>query len=427
MCAAVFASKFYSGGGNFNHLKEAIGERLIMDPTTMYKAVGLFPLAFSHQSASQNNAISNDEHEQIRNVLYENKELNDSFVLPPQITPKRNVVIILMESFNTSCITPKVMPTLYSLSTESTTLYCPNTNSLTQGAVSIGGQLVVLSGLHGLMNTPFCMQYPYNCYPSISKELKSAYKNSYSFVSVSSDKFFWRQHEVSDALGFDEVWGLTDSVTNLNKHKWADDKVVFDVALSKIPNDSTAFCFVIVPSNMHSPYYIDDKIEYEASFDGVDATTAEYFRRAKYCDEQVRSFIYGLKNKGKYDDTLIVITSDHQIPFVYCSKEMMSHLSPYFPTLFVNTGVNWCEKNKQNEDVVFCQSQIYPTMLQLMGLKPMEYFGLFPAMTNVDETREYEFENCSYSITENAKLKMIYHLQEKMISNSYFGRRSIKN
>jgi phosphoglycerol transferase MdoB-like AlkP superfamily enzyme len=144
-------------------------------------------------------------------------------------------------------------------------------------------------------------------------------------------------------------------------------------------------------------------------------------RRARYADEQLTSFIQALKDKGLYDDTLIVVTSDHQVPSAYCSDAMRQELSPYIPAIFINTGSDWTEQNKRNKDVVFCHSQVYPTMLQLMGLRPEKYAGLFPPMTNIEATKEYDFDNCDYATTTDERLKRIYDLEELIIRSSYFG------
>ena len=213
-------------------------------------------------------------------------------------------------------------------------------------------------------------------------------------------------------------------MTKRNRLSWGDDQEVFQMALSRIPTDGRAFCTVIVPSNMHADYTIDETINCSVDFArDYDAKCHEYFRRARYLDYQIADFIKGLKERGLYEETLIVVTSDHQVPPNFYSNSMKSALSPYFPTMFINTGCDWTENNEKNKDVVFCHSQAYPTMLLLMGLKPREYAGLFPPMTDIPASMEYEFDNCQYLTTNDARLKNIYHLQEKIIRSSYFGKK----
>ncbi len=395
------------------------------NPVTCYIGFGLFPIiAYQLQNAIPPTiSLSNIESEEINQIIKHNCKLvckNAS-----KVPKKSNLVIMLMESLNTACISPNIMPTLYTLSQDNTTLFCPNINQLTHAAASIGGQFVVMTGLSGLRQSVFVTDYPYNQYPSIAKEMSKT-DNTYSYTVVSTHRHFWRQNTVCESVGmidlFDQNRDIRPTSENINASGWVDDKIIFEVAANKIPSEQRPFCALIVPSNMHVPYTHDSNIKCNILFSNIqDTALHEYMRRARYLDDQIASFIQALKDRGVYDDTLIVITSDHQIPKAYYSDAMRQELSPYIPAIFINTGADWKEQNERNKEVVFCHSQVYPTMLQLMGLKPDKYAGLFPPMTNIEATQEYDFNNCDYATTTDERLKRIYDLEELIIRSSYFG------
>lgn len=423
-----FANK--SIGATFHRFRAQILERCQIQPINTYKTLGLVPIIYfqvnSLVGAAEYDVITDVEMQQIKGIINENLHATHLNGIAG-LKPKKNLIVMLMESLNTTCISPSVMPTLDSLCSLSTSLYCPNTNQLKQGAMSIGGQLVVLSGLNGLRTAPFCTLCPYNIYPSIARDMKARCDSSVAYIIVSTDKNYWRQSEVSEALGFDKVYDKNDGADSFNKHKWADDKSMFQMALDKMPDNGRPFCAVIAPSNMHSNYNVDKTIDCNVTFDDIsDEKCHEYFRRARYLDNQIAYFIKELKDRELYEETLIVVTSDHQIPWHYCSEFMCSTLSEYFPTAFINTGVCWEENRTANENMVFCHSQVYPTMLQLMGLKPTEYAGLFPPMTDIDASAEYDFDSCASDETASERLKLIYNLQEKMIRNGYFNGEAIQ-
>lgn len=394
-----------------------------LSPSLVYKKFGLFPI-ISYQISSegtQNVSLSDEDRLIISNhidtLLLKNKENIQT------CSSKQNVVIMLMESFNTNCINPQYMPTVYELCHEQTSLFYPKTKQLTHGAMSIGGQLMIMSGLHGLINTPFCSSYPLNVYPSIAREVEEQYDSTYSYTVVSSDKYYWRQNEVSRSLGFDHVFDKDDGMTLRGSNGWADDSEVFSLASSVLPNDSIPFCCLIVPSNMHAPYSRNNIISCDVTFENIEDVEAyEYFRRAHYLDEQVRDFINVLKQKGLYESTLIVITSDHQVPEKYCNSSLKSALSEYIPVIFANTGIDRDDLVLRNSEIVFCHSQVYPTILQLMGICPKNYFGLFPSMLDITSTEEFDFENLDYSTTSNEKLREIYEMGEMIIKSGYFGK-----
>lgn len=410
-------------GWNINTYKNSFIWTCDNNPVTCYTGFGLLPiLSYQLQNHKHIHSTINDiEISNIDNLFQQNIKLTN--VKLDQISHKHNIIIILLESLNTSCISPVTMPTLYSLSRSQTSLFCPNVYQLSQAAASIGGQFVVMTGLHGLRQSVFSTEYSRNTYPSIVKELKSS-NDYYAYTVISTHKYYWRQNTVSASIGMDEIidqkTNKSTCATNING--WVDDKIVFNHTITNIPSSKQRFCALVVTSNMHAPYDVDMTIDCDAKFEDIaDPQLHEYMRRARYLDDQIAAFINELKTRGLYEDTLIVVTSDHQVPEAYCSDAMRKYLSPYIPAIFINTGADWAEQNERNKDVVFCHSQVYPTMLQLMGLRPEKYAGLFPPMTNIEATQEYDFANCAYETTTDERIKQIYDIEEKIIRSSYFG------
>ena len=396
-------------------------------PVECYTRIGMMAVTIYQIDNIQSSAKGLSEEERNMAELLVRRNLEIFQALPKSVEPKQNLIILLLESFNTACISPQVMPTLDSIRQLPSSLYFPKVKQLTQGGMSIGGQLVVASGLHGLLNAPFCSACPYNIYPSVARAQKEAHDSTYSYTIVSSDRNFWRQSEVSNALGFDALFDRYDVIQgNTNKHGWADDSSLLDLTVSNIPLDGTPFVSMVVPSDMHSPYTRDESIEFEASFPEVeDPLLLEYLRRARHLDELMGGFIKALKEKGVYENTLIVITSDHQVPEAYCSEAMNEWKSAYIPVLFINAGEQWKDLGPETSESVFCHSQLYPTMLHLMGLCPDNYAGFFSPMTDIHHSSEYDFENLDYNSTSDEKLKKIYELEERMVQCGYFGKKGL--
>lgn len=397
------------------------------EPTRAYRVYALMPIIAYQVQYNTNKplVLTPEEYAEISSFIGECKAHYQT--LGANYASRRNIVILLMESLNSLCINSKYMPVLDSLSHQATTLHCPRIKQMTQGAMSIGGQLIITSGLNGLKNSVFATDYPHNTYPSIASEMHSQIPSLYSYTIVGTSRNYWRQDVVNRAIGVMDLFDKKDISSLIDSNQddildWAGDKDIFSYASQLPPNTDKPFCSIIISTDMHAPYDYDASIVCDAKFEDItDVYLHEYMRRAKYVDEQIATFIQSLKDKGVYDDTLIVITSDHQVPDAYSSDAMRQTLSPYIPAIFINTGADWTEQNKRNKDVVFCHSQVYPTMLQLMGLRPDGYAGLFPPMTNIEATQEYDFDNCDYATTTDERLKRIYDLEEKIIRSSYFG------
>ena len=389
------------------------------DPIKMYQAFGLLPITYYQlQDSPEIIELGQAEKDQITNIISQNNKQYLECLSQHDVTPK-NIVIFLLESFNTACINPIVTPTIHSLCLESETLYCPNVKQMTQGAMSIGGQLITLTGLNGLRTSVYCADFPDNNYPSIARELKLIKNSANSFTVVSTSTHFWRQDMVNQTLGIDSLFGNSE-INPQRKRGWADDKEVIDYAASKLKHAGQPFCAIIVPGNMHAPYTFNPDIKHDIKFNDVsDPALTEYLRRANYLDIQIDSFISSLKEVGLYENTLIVITSDHQVPGFGESIEMRNYLSEYIPAIFVNTGTNWSENNIANTSIVFSHGQVYPTMLQLLGLRPQYYSGLYPPMTNIDATSKYDFTNIEYN-NSSSNLKQMYEIEENIIKSNYF-------
>ena len=405
-------------------LHSEIHQNYAMAPKRTYRAFGLLP-SLSYQIWNRSQIVEPTEQElaQIDNLIKAQHAYFDSAYT--DANTKTNCVILLLESFSTQAIQPQYMPILYELCHQSTTLYCPKVKQLTQGGKSIGGQLVVMTGLHGLRNSTFVTDFRSNSYPSIVSAMRDRSSDCYTFSVVSTDTNFWQQDVVNRQLGVEGLYGLRDITAEseepcCNKHKWIDDKSLFSFATEKIEGLDTPFCCLVVPSNMHSPYSYDSAIDCNASFEDVeDSELHEYLRRANYLDRQIGMLVERLKGCGKYEDTLIIVTSDHHVPYV--SQAMNASLTDYIPAVFINTATDWSEQNRQNKEVVFCHSQLYPTALQLLGLHPKGYAGLFPPMTDVEATVEYGFDCCDYATTTNQELKLVYDLGELIVRSGYFG------
>lgn len=418
----------FTGIPSFGISRIVQGERLFekiewlieCEPTRVYKIYGIPPIV-CHQ-------LLGESAERVKLTAEEKKAIDDivnsrTENLKTLGTSRQNIVVMLMESLNSSAINPQVMPTLYSLSKEPSTLYCNNVKQLTQGAMSIGGQLTVLSGLSGLRTSVFCADYPDNVYPSLAKEMKTRDGNTYTYAVVSTSRNYWRQDALCRAIGIDNLFDKRDiaehfNISQLSDLEWIDDREVFGFAASKLPDPATPFMALIVPSNMHAPYSYKEsiKFEYNPPQSDNDATT-EYFRRAAYLDLQIKAFINSLKERGLYDNTLIVVTSDHQIPIQSLEEELCGTLSPYIPAVFINTGQEW----QENDNLTFCHSQIYPTILSLAGITPTKYAGLYPPITNFKATATYDFENLDYATTLDKRIETIYNLEELIIRSGYFG------
>jgi phosphoglycerol transferase MdoB-like AlkP superfamily enzyme len=109
------------------------------------------------------------------------------------------------------------------------------------------------------------------------------------------------------------LWGkkhwkkvYSENWVDINKQFLIDSKKVIDTW----PKNSFLFFHSPMP---HGPYVLNEVGEYQGPYAGDkwESTIEEYDQHLKYMDLVLGQLISNLKNNNKYEDTLLVVTSDH--------------------------------------------------------------------------------------------------------------------
>ena len=91
-------------------------------------------------------------------------------------------------------------------------------------------------------------------------------------------------------------------------------------------------------------------------------------------DHQIRRYFAYLKQSGAYDNTLIVIVSDHGMKEQYIQNNKSMYGNNLLPLFICNSGGGWV-KDKVLSSKRLNQIDLYPTILDLMGIN-QQYRGL---------------------------------------------------
>lgn len=154
---------------------------------------------------------------------------------------------------------------------------------------------------------------------------------------------------------------------------------------------------------MHDPY-TDAKVDSPAEIGPMPGFTAEdinYLRRLNYFDNELCRFISGLKARGLFDKSLIVIASDHQIREEAASPAIIGQ---YIPWIILNSPVGG------NVLSMVRQVDLFPTILEIFGKDYLfmgyPYRGLGRSILHADDepsardtVMEYEKEISRLLIT----------------------------
>lgn len=222
---------------------------------------------------------------------------------PQQPANKKNVVILILESFGNENIQRGQTPFLDSLITKSHYFK----NGFANGKVSIDAVPSTISSIPSLMNNSFITSgYALNKTESLPQILKKeGYTTSFFHGAFNGSQNFDQYCKIA---GFDEYYGKDQYIGNSAfDGKWGIfDEEFLQFFASKLTSFKQPFFSSIFTISSHNPYIIPDK--YKGKFPKGNTDIQESIA---YTDFALRHFFERAKKEKWYNNTLFVITADH--------------------------------------------------------------------------------------------------------------------
>ena len=325
----------------------------------------------------------------------------------------KNVIFILVESYLavTSDLVvdgQEITPNLNKLKRDSNVYY----NGHMIPNVSIGessdGQLIYMSGLMPLHSEITVSKAKKNSIISLPKQIKKAYPDLYSLTIIPTSPSLWDQQEMSDAYGFDKLYSLLDYQAEMKDNENGDflnDQMVFRYASKKDESNRPPFFSLILTMSMHQPF--DNFVEhgFRLTDKSLPQEYKNYLINCHYTDIQIGKYLNDLKEKGIYDNSLIVIVSDHDAHSDYLG--MQGKISREIPIFIVNGGID-----NDNAWLGECnQLDVYTTLLDIFGIQST-WRGLGHTLLN---------KNYQNSVTGD-----IQEMSDWIIYSDYFSKKDIQ-
>ncbi|MDE6126441.1 MAG: LTA synthase family protein, partial [Muribaculaceae bacterium] len=221
--------------------------------------------------------------------------------LPDSVAPRKNLVVILLESFEgwlpENEINGKpITPYINSLLKDSATLFAPRVLSQVSTGRSIDGQLLIFTGLLPRLHTIYSTKHPGNFYPTLNKALREKY-GAKSYIFTCDRPVTWNQQAVSPAFGYDtmysrDAWELDDLI---GKPAKLSDQSFFRqsadlIAKSDLWPEGEPRLLTFVSYSGHNPWILPEEKK-DPDFDlhamGFNKRFADYTTMAHYTDGQL--------------------------------------------------------------------------------------------------------------------------------------------
>ena len=283
----------------------------------------------------------------------------------------RNLILILTESL---CAWPvglkvggtEVTPYLNSLARDTTVLYFPKVLPQVKDGRSSDAQLLLNTGLLPLASGAAAGIYGLNTYPSLPKALK---EQGYTSISLTCDnRTVWNQDATSRSYGFDRLYERMDQGRLCPES----DSILFERTLSILQKLRKPFYAQIVTFSGHDP--VETTFGSALRQAGIpDRNVMNYLIITQFVDRSIGRFIEALREAGLYDESIVVIVGDHDSTITrnrYEGRTERTLEDRYIPLFVLNAPL------KTETGKVIAQSDIYPSLLDLMGAADYPFHGL---------------------------------------------------
>ena len=282
----------------------------------------------------------------------------------------QNLIFILVESYLsvTSDLLvdgKEITPNLNRLKHDSTVYY----NGHMRPNVSIGesadGQFLYMAGLLPLHSEITVSKAKRNRLIGLPEQWKKRFPKLTSMTIIPTNPSLWEQQPMTDAYSFKNLYSMIDYQAEMKDNEdngFLTDGMIFKYASYKDDSNTQPFVSLILTMSMHQPYDACQEHGFTLSDKNLPQGYKNYLTSCHYTDIQIGKYLETLKQKGLYDNSLIVIVADHDARARYLDME--GKISDDIPIFIINGGFNPADawQGKCN------QLDVYTTILDIMGI-----------------------------------------------------------
>ncbi len=314
----------------------------------------------------------------------------------------KNIILIIAESLNAEVINRRVnnreiTPTLNSLIKTDGTLYATSLESQIRESSSGDGQMIYNSGILPLEvgATPLHLTYKVKLHP-----LASQLNRNIVAAVFAGEATAWKEQQNFQNYGFARISSNRESTNELLSI--GSDAAMFNRGNSLLANAQEPFFLEFITESMHIPFNDKGVHGHNWIFDdkSLSHEEANYYRMCTYFDHHLNSFIDFLKEKGLYDNTILIIASDHSQNLATASANRIDN--DKMPIVFIATNTGTTKHISKPVG----QIDVFPTILQIAGVENPEFAGVGTSMLDSVRTTD---------------MKAAQKISELILRGNYFG------
>lgn len=288
----------------------------------------------------------------------------------------KNLIFVVVESLNSWVLDyeidgHEIAPTLNGIFNDTTHFAVRNVVPQVCNGRSSDAHFMYNTGLLPSLDAVTAVDFGDVEYPSLAKALhKEGY---YAFEVIGDNVRFGNQEITRRSYGFDAIYDKDDcgcgEVGILDA-----DSLVLEYALDKIISTPMPFYAMVVTLSMHMPYNkMSDCPSWLSCCDKLSYETRCYLSAVWNFDARLSRFLEELKKSGVYENSVVVIVSDHNGYDKSEPEEIEGNCYGGYVVPFVVMNGGVCG----GYSGVVGQVDIFPTLMDVMGvLDCYEWTGL---------------------------------------------------
>jgi phosphoglycerol transferase MdoB-like AlkP superfamily enzyme len=234
----------------------------------------------------------------------------------------RNLILISAESLNAfpvqlQILGQPVMPNFATLVSER--LYFNNFYDQAMGGTS-NAEFAALQSLHSLAGGAVSMRYSGNRFNTLPHIL--ARKRYMTVSACGAAPTFWNMQQTHANLGFQRSY-FDDSYQASEKiHGWIPDIAFFKQTAARLALQPQPFMAFLLSSTNHHPFVLPAH-ERRLNLGSLEGTAlGDYLQSVNYFDRALGEFLYGLRQAGLLETSVLAIYGDHH---AYISDTRLLH------------------------------------------------------------------------------------------------------
>lgn len=230
------------------------------------------------------------------------------------IAKGRNVIVIQIEAmqncmigatYNGIELTPNINKLI-----DSDSLYFDNFYSNVGKGNTADAEFTALNSLYPGTDRECYTLYETNTFRGLPWLLKKEGYGTAAFHGYEGD--FWNRENAYPYQGIDEFYSIEDLNDDDIIGLGISDKSLFRQAADLLAGKDGKFFSLLVTLSNHHPYSMDEELwEVPVKEEDEESKFASYLQTVHYTDEAIGEFIEELKDRGLYDNSIIVLYGDH--------------------------------------------------------------------------------------------------------------------